>query len=493
MSEPRGVRFRGQSEVLAVVLLFGLTVLGTVTIVAVGSDSLDQTETEAELQRAEHAMTTFDSESVLVALDESEVKRVPLGDSGGGQYSVSEDAGWIRVTHHNHTSSGSTSETIYNRTLGAVTYRNDGRTIAYQGGGVWRSDGEGSVMVSPPEFHYRSETLTLSSIHVRGSGHVSGTAHATVTSERNRTRIFPNETLYQGTTKQYANPVQNGMVEVTVRSEYYQGWATYFRARTQGEVSVDHGNETTVLELTAGGTIGQFKMPKESNAVEIRGLDDPHAVENFTIVLAPDDVDAAKFNNLQWSMYVDNGNREMEYHLRKSGEVVNNSVACDLETVSLTVYYSDTNGDPYEGWHAPDAFTTNCVDRDGDGTKDEAQLVANLTGSVEMTMTDLSNTDLQYFNPSGNTRSSTYVFDEHEASVSWEAETYDASNPNTSARNLTNHYLSMLSGDFDIVIDDKPSDTINEDASWGQIDYDGEGRVTFMHITSNHVRVEITN
>jgi hypothetical protein len=45
---------------------------------------------------------------------------------------------------------------------------------------------------------------------------------------------------------------------------------------------------------------------------------------------------------------------------------------------------------------------------------------------------------------------------------------------------------------YDLVVDDKNSDTVNEDASWGRLAYEGEGRVTFMHISQREIRVELT-
>ncbi|MDF9744587.1 hypothetical protein NDI89_03220 [Natrinema sp. S1CR25-10] len=77
----------------------------------------------------------------------------------------------MNVTYTND--SGET-EVLYDEQLGALLYSNDDTEIAYQGGGVWRSDGTGSTMVSAPGIEYREGTLTFPIVHLAGD-RVGGT------------------------------------------------------------------------------------------------------------------------------------------------------------------------------------------------------------------------------------------------------------------------------------------------------------------------------
>jgi hypothetical protein len=100
-------------------------------------------------------------------------------------------------------------------------------------------------MLSPPEFHYRAETLTFPIINVTGSGAVSGDVRGTVSSDEEARQLYPNNDL--------ANPLANGTVYVEIESEYCQGWQSFFESRTQGgiEESCESGNDgTVVVDLT---------------------------------------------------------------------------------------------------------------------------------------------------------------------------------------------------------------------------------------------------
>jgi hypothetical protein len=148
----------------------------------------------------------------------------------------------MTLSYTNQTNGNTT--TVFSEEMGRIVYETDsGSTIAYQGGGVWRSDGSGNaVMISPPEFHYRGATLTLPLVTVGSSGTVGDRA---VISQANTTRYFPNQTKKAA----YKNPLENARVEVSVTSEYYRAWGTYFETRTDGTVEYDHPNNKVTLAL----------------------------------------------------------------------------------------------------------------------------------------------------------------------------------------------------------------------------------------------------
>lgn len=486
-------RSRAQSAPLAIVLILGIVVFGTFAIVATGGPALADAQRTSELSRAEQAFMQFDSRTSQVALGESGAQSIPLGPSGSGQYDIDEDAGWIRVVHHNYVDGS--NETIYNDTFGSVLYRNGDTSIAYQGGGVWRADGPNeSVMVAPPEFHYRSETLVMPIVQVRGTDSAAGNRRALVSKQTPTTRIFPVETTSYGDGGEYRNPIKRGSVTVTVESEYYHAWGRFFEKRTGGTVTIDHSEKQATIELTAPRFIGDFRMPEEGNAIPIRGIVDGHQLEQFLIQLAPDNSDAARFNNLQWSMYVEDGPKEFELHLDLFGPDDDDATACKEQDISATVYYSDTNGNTYHGWHAPTAFQTTCTDRDGDGIDDETQLVANLTGEATLQMQDLTSRDLLYVdNPGSATRLTSVTFDEHARTVAWEPITYTDGGTNTApVDDLLNHYFGLLGPDYDLVVDDQKSDSVSEQDSTGTLNYGAKGRVTYIHISANEVIVEFS-
>jgi hypothetical protein len=341
-------------------------------------------------------------------------------------------------------------------------------------------------MVSPPEFHYRDATLTLPVIRVDGGS--AGTSRAVVRTNGTRSRVFPNTSRSYPTGRAYRNPTDDGTLQVTVHSRYYRAWAGYFRARTDGNVSVDADNRTVTAELVAV----RFGMPGDGNAVKVRGIEGGHTVDNFTIALHPDDADSAEFDNLQWSMYASSGGREFEIHLQDTAKNDDGGTPCVEHDVQATIYYDDGSG-TYHGWTNDTAFRTECYDGDDDGTADETRLVANLTGDTELSMQDLSSSDVQYFSPGGEDRATSVTFDQHAGSVAWEAKTFaDAGDDDTTVGNLTNHYMSVLGDSYELTVDDKNSDSVDEDASEGNLEYAGTGHViTYLHVTENRVVVRV--
>lgn len=485
---------RAQAETIGVVLILAMTLIGATVALAVGTTALNDFRVDAQEGGIEHAMTQLDSRTAMVALGDSPNQRVPLASTGRGAYSVDPSAGWIRVKHHNFTDSGN-DNVIYNETLGALIYENDRKSIGYQGGGVWFKEGEGSRMISPPEFHYRGATLTLPVIRMQNRANAAGSGVTAKINAVGRTnRFYPNQSRnYTGGSRLNVNPIREGEVIVTIQSEYYQAWAEYFRSRSDGEVTVNHANKTASLELITIGIVGDFQMPAEGNALEIRGFGPDHPVTNFTVVLRPDDSDSADFANLQWTLYADEGGHEVEIHLRAGTSNSEFSTHdCTARNISATIYYSDTNGDPYHGWKNDSAFVTKCEDLNGDGDN-ESILRANFSGNAILTMQELSSDDVIHFNPSGDEFKDPVIFDEHDG-VDWEdpSKTFSTTGDDTTTiGNLTNHYLAFFGRNVDLFVDDKNSDTVNEEASRGTFTQTGSGAsITFLHITENDVRIE---
>lgn len=511
----RFVRDRsGQSEVVGVVLLLGLTVAGTTAVIGLGTDAINGMEQSSELQRAEHVMTLLDSRGAMTALGESQTQQVDFGRSGGGSYSVDEDAGSIRIEHINYTATHPgtpDNETLYAGTLGAVVYNNGEETIAYQGGGVWRYRNGNSTMVSPPEFHYRDATLTLPVIRTTGDGSVSGSATASITRTASVNRIYPATSStpssgeigvpYNATDEDYVNPVKNGTIRVTVQSEYYQAWADYFDTRTEGDVSIDHATEEAVVELnTIGGTLGAFEMPNHGKPIQIQAAMPGHPITDFTITLQ-DPSNNNNFKNMYWSLYAESEAQKLEIQIY-SADKQRCEPTVQREPLTVSVYYENatashewvnSNVDPTSG-----SIQIKCSDLDGD-TKDEPRIVANLAGDTTMTYKEISTpADRWHWNPSGSAEAQ-IRWNQHGSDVGYESasgETFVKGSGTKDLGEITNHYVSLLGPDVDLLVSEtSPSGgRIDEDVSYGTLIYDqgsGNQYITFLHITENEIRVEI--
>jgi hypothetical protein len=160
--------------------------------------------------------------------------------------------------------------TIMNTTLGAVTYTGDSTTrIAYQGGGVWRTTGNGgSVMVSPPELHYRGSTLTLPIVSVNNNASIDDQA---VITRNNTTNHFPNAVR--------TNPLEGNSVTVEIHSQYHDAWNDYLQKRTEGAVEHYPNEQRVVMTLTVPTTVS-FEQAVAATSNASNAIDDDSTSSN---------------------------------------------------------------------------------------------------------------------------------------------------------------------------------------------------------------------
>ena len=261
---------RGQSAPLAVILVFAIVISGSTLVVVVGGQALTDTRNQLDVERAQNTMTQLDSQAAMVAIGDSKTQQIPLDTESGNGFAVEPNSGWMNVSFKNMATYDVT--TIYNESMGAVVYRNKDTAIAYQGGGVWQERNGRSVMVSPPELHYRDATLTLPMVRVSGDDSLSG--RATITSN-STTRYYPNKSANSN----FVNPLKHGKVNVTVGGPYYRAWGTYFEQRTDGQVYYEHARSrvTMTLNVPVGdryvGDALQASSP--SGTIIIKGSTDP--------------------------------------------------------------------------------------------------------------------------------------------------------------------------------------------------------------------------
>ncbi|PHQ37853.1 hypothetical protein DJ69_15095 [Halorubrum persicum] len=217
---------RAQSEVIGAVLLLGLTITAVGITAGIGANALADAQASADIERIEGSMTQVDSKASLVAHGGSTSQRVRLDPGRSADVRADGDAGVMRIEVEAETETGGTETVTKNVTLGVVVYERGDDRVAYQGGGVWRSNGEGSWMISPPEFHYRGDTLTLPLVTVDGDGLLDDSA---VVTGGHPVGLFPSENV--------SNPLLGGNVTITVESEYAEGWGRFFETRTRANVT----------------------------------------------------------------------------------------------------------------------------------------------------------------------------------------------------------------------------------------------------------------
>ncbi|MFC6721210.1 DUF7289 family protein [Halobacteriaceae archaeon SHR40] len=259
---------RGQSETVGFVLLFGMVLVTAGILVSFGAAAVSESEESLSADRAEKVMTQMDSEISMVALGRTDSQEIDFDRVPEEQFTIDEESGVINIS-----TVGKTPEVIMHDTnLGAVKFERGNSVVAYQGGGVWRSDGEGSGMISPPEFNYRDQTLTLPLVTVTGEHSLGG--GAVVKKAGPSTSYFPNTAR----SSNFSNPLEDEIVRVKIQSEFHDGWTRYFETRTEGAVEHFPSNQTVAVNLTAAAVQGF------NNAAATTTSSDPTTKENGEIV-----------------------------------------------------------------------------------------------------------------------------------------------------------------------------------------------------------------
>jgi len=458
---------RGVSSVVGVVLLLGITIIGTGAVVGIGSQAFADAERTATTSQAGHALTQFDSKAAIVALGESSSQRVDLGPSGDGEFVAENDSAWLRVVHHNATGAGSEEE-IYNASLGSVSYRNGDTEIAYQGGGVWERRGNGSVMRSPPEFNYRRATLTLPAIRVTSEGKASGRTTAVVTQGEESRRVYPNSSASYDDGSAYDNPITAGNVTVTVQSRFYEGWADFFRTRTSGNVSVDHDNRRATVELVTPDKIGKFDMLEVlgEDGVTARGKASGHTLSSFNVTLETEGK-GNSFNNQEVDFTVESDSGTLTY-------TVATSKGCKQGGGPLSVDVTYENSSVTHEWENTSVTgSSGPIRLDCDG--DDGTLVLDFTSDQRLTYQGSENV--------------TFGHDD----APDEPRTFE-SGDSTDIEQLSNHYVALLGDEFTLNADLKSSGSqLDKTASTGVFDYETDGRkyIAYLHVTENEIEVEL--
>lgn len=248
---------RGVSEVVAVVLLMAIVLLGMAAILFLGGAQLADDQDAVELEQVEQALTQFDDGAERVGPGGTTSQRVQLGlQANRGTLDVDENAGHITVEYRDEFTEAD-ERTVLETEMGELVYEYDGTTIAYQGGGVWRSDGDGSLMVSPPEITNNEKTLTLPVVKTTRGGSVHSDVRIDSVESKEK---FPNAT------QNLTNKVDAGVVTITIESQYYDAWAEYFREETNAVVRVPE--EGKVVIFFFGST---FNLGNEAGIIATSG------------------------------------------------------------------------------------------------------------------------------------------------------------------------------------------------------------------------------
>ncbi|ADI73391.1 conserved hypothetical protein [Methanohalobium evestigatum Z-7303] len=473
------------SSVVGMVLILGITMISISAMMVYSYPTIYELEDDAKAQRVEQGLTVLDSRTSKVALGESPGQTTDISLMGGTinvngeteDYNKSKmvvvstdiDASWYddfkKVRHQwgcweNYTDNDGFIK--FNCSLGSIEYIKDGRKVAYEGGGVWSKYPEGNaIMISPPEFHYNGETLTLPLMKVNGDSSVSGKGKVSISMNSDN---IP-EVLYPNTTadKNRTNPLKSDKIFVYIKSKYYRAWADYASSQTYSSSLVDTENNTAIIELE---TIPPQGTSTLTDSFKVGALntskDEPMYDFSFDLVAEG----SQKLNPSDFKIKASSGNKTLTYRLKKSGGT----------EVQIWVEYEDITVKPdyKEHWTGVDTFPN------------EKEVIVNfLNDSFVMEYTppssDGSNPDFSWNKSSDISIPPDVVIND--------------GNTSFTLNDLSQHYLKLITRNGTITFDitwPGNSNPVDFDESSIVLGYDSmPGSITYLHVTKNELMADV--
>lgn len=233
----------GANETLGFVLLVAIAIAVSVAVLAAaGGGPLEALQEKSDDEQVQNAFSQVSSNSINSAVGGiNTANQVDLTFANEGDPVVVDETSSIEVWAE--ADDGSTT-TIVDEQIGHMEYdATQDYSFYYQNGGVWRIYDNNSVdMITSPEFHYKSRTLTLPLIQL-----------STEKGEYRDSIQFQHSTESR-TSSQMS--IDEEIVFIEVNGPTYLGWGNYFEKYVTSEtVTYDHSNETVTMELGLGGEL----------------------------------------------------------------------------------------------------------------------------------------------------------------------------------------------------------------------------------------------
>jgi type II secretory pathway pseudopilin PulG len=206
------------SEVIGFIMIFSIVILAISAIYAVGYPTIQSSKENAQFQNMEQSFMVLQSNINTVAFGQAPVRTLKTS-LGGGSLTVYPDAGWSKINIS--TTTGYSCKV----NIGAIEYEKNGRSIAYEGGGVWEKYPAGSaITVSEPRIFVHGDngnrTVSVSIINIsseNGISSVGGEGAASVV------------VRFKRSSSPYINSTSSPYpVTITVTSDYADAWERYF-------------------------------------------------------------------------------------------------------------------------------------------------------------------------------------------------------------------------------------------------------------------------
>lgn len=197
----------------------------------IGAGVLSDLQRSVYEQDAEQTIREVDSRLTEVALGDNLQHTLAFDASDDQRVRVEDDAE-MEITLDGNASCQ------FSIPMGSIHYEtDDGATVSYQGGGIWRTNPTGNnSMVSPPDMEYSDGTVTFPAVNVNGS--VDGPV--------DELRATKDLAYSRARSEEYTDTMQGCAdatnMTITVTSRYADAWGRYLERQVSENVTYDLGH-----------------------------------------------------------------------------------------------------------------------------------------------------------------------------------------------------------------------------------------------------------
>ncbi|MFD1645147.1 DUF7289 family protein [Haloarchaeobius litoreus] len=254
---------RAASAIVGLVLLFGMVMVGAGLILMASMSATEEVQQQNELNNAELSLQEASVRlRTLSFQDSDDVASFDLSGRNSDDVRI-ETNGNLTFRLNGEAACTARME------LGSIIYRNDeGQSVAYQAGGVWRDSGDGVNIVSPPDLTYQTDQIDGRTVRSIDFPVVNVQGDLQSSSGEVTARQIDDDG--PGLDQQLCLPVSENSTIDRVRSmtitvennTYYEAWERYLDDEFGEEVldkEIDHDNRT--LRYTV--PLGQDLSPEE--------------------------------------------------------------------------------------------------------------------------------------------------------------------------------------------------------------------------------------
>ncbi|AFV23735.1 hypothetical protein Mpsy_1528 [Methanolobus psychrophilus R15] len=233
------------SEVLGFSITIGVLVLSLAVIGISGYPMIEQMQERGHLLNIEQSFSVLQPNINKVAYGKAPSQSVEL-KMYGSMISVTGTSYMnLSLQVWNSTSSSYNTQSI-EKQMRTIENEYGENAVAYENTGAWARYPHGSsVTVSKPDFAYHDNVLLIPMVTISGSKSISGAGLTRVVSQGGQISVSVYENV--------------SMVNMTVKSNYYEAWGRYFSETLDMDINaIDAANNTVYVSRAYSPGIDVF-------------------------------------------------------------------------------------------------------------------------------------------------------------------------------------------------------------------------------------------